>query len=342
MKGKRKKRRDRAAEGTRSLFEDEEVGAAGGESPDEAGEVERSDARALELESAERTAPAIAVPETAPGLATGDVGPDPVQATATASVELEPVAVSLVDVENDPEPALEVVWEPEGPEDAAQGVAVQPEPLVAEAVATADRLAEARDLVARGRIDDAAALYRDLLMDEPGNLKAYNNLGLLYEGMGRFERALEQFERARAIEPDNVTVAANVGGALIGLGRFDEAERELRRAMKLDLENVDVRANVGILYFRRGQYVQAENELRWVCEREADHAAAHYYRGEALNRLNKVDKAIEVLERAAELQPGNAKIYHTMGILFDKKNMPAEASRMYRKVRDLSNSGGLR
>jgi Flp pilus assembly protein TadD len=201
---------------------------------------------------------------------------------------------------------------------------------------TVEPLTRARDLVREGRIDEAIALYRDIITDQPDNLKARNNLGLLYDGLGQHERALEQFESARAIDPDNVSVISNLAGALIGMGRFEEAERELRRAMKLDLENVEVRANLGILYFRRGQYVQAENELRWVCERDLENAHAFFYRGEALNRLGKVDKAIEVMERAARLQPSNARIYHTMGVLFDKKNMPAEAAQMYRKVRELS------
>jgi tetratricopeptide (TPR) repeat protein len=218
---------------------------------------------------------------------------------------------------------------------SASREAPEPEPLDVPPI-TIEPLARARDLVREGRIDEAIALYCDIITDHPNNLKARNNLGLLYDGLGQHERALEQFESARAIDPDNVSVISNLGGALIGMGRFEEAERELRRAMKLDLENVDVRANLGILYFRRGQYVQAENELRLVCEKDLENAHAFFYRGEALNRLGKVDKAIEVMERAVRLQPSNARIYHTMGVLFDKKNMPAEAARMYKKVRELS------
>jgi Flp pilus assembly protein TadD len=321
MKGKRKRRRDRGEEATHSLFEDDARGAA--EAHDVSAEHGVAEAELHELATVEVEL------EGEPAL---DVVWEPERIGESDAVVAEPERA-------DPVAAELVAAEPadEEPDVVEPGVAVEPPPIVVEIdTPPPDRLARARDLVARGKADEAIAVYRDILLDEPGNLKAYNNLGLLYEAMGRFDRALEQFEIARAIDPDNVAVISNVGGALIGLGRFDEAERELRRAMKLELENVDVRTNLGILFFRRGQYVQAENELRWVCERVPDHAPAHLYRGEALNRLNKVDKAIEVLERAAVLQPGNAKIYHTMGILFDKKNMPAEASRMYRKVRELS------
>jgi len=199
-----------------------------------------------------------------------------------------------------------------------------------------ERLARARELVRGGKVQEAIELYREVVSDHPQSLKARNNLGVLYDEMGQHEMALEQFEAARSIDPENVEVLGNLGAALLGLSRFEEAERELRRGMRIDPENVVVRASLGILHFRRGLYAQAEAELRWVCEHDYDHAAAHFYRGEALNRLGRVDQAIEVLERAVRLQPRNAKAYYTMGILFDKKHMPAEAAQMYRKARELA------
>lgn len=199
-----------------------------------------------------------------------------------------------------------------------------------------ERLARARTLVEEGRVRDAIDVYRALVSDHPSNVRARNNLGVLYDELGSHELALEQFEAARELEPENVEVLTNLGASLGGVGRFEEAERELRRAQRLDPEALDVRANLGILYYRRGLYAQAEAELRWVCERDHDHGPAHFYRGEALNRLGRVDQAMDVLERAIHLQPENAKAFYTLGILFDKKHMPEEAARMYRKSRQLA------
>ena len=333
MVGRRRRRKwaKRAEDVTRSLF-DEDASAGTAPVPEAADDEDAEDAPpAAELFAAE------------------------VSAVAIERSDVQPPALPASVVE--PAPELEVPgWTLEKQTEAAVGEAqasggetqasggktqakhdefAEATPPTAEAPAH-DRFTEARELVAQGRIDEAITLYRDIVIDQPNSLKARNNLALLYDGTGQHERALEHFESARSIEPDNVEVMSNLSAALISLGRFDDAERELRRAMKLQLENVEVRANMGILYFRRGQYVHAENELRWVCERDPNHAAAHFYRGEALNRLGKVDKAIEVLEQAVRLQPRNAKIYHTMGILFDKKQMPAEAAQMYRKMRELS------
>lgn len=199
-----------------------------------------------------------------------------------------------------------------------------------------DRLARARMLVEQGRADEAVGVYREIVSDHPGSLKAHNNLGVLYDELGQHELALEQFQAAHHLGPENVEVIANLGAALGTLGRFEDAERELRRGQKLEPDSPDIRANLGILFFRRGLYAQAEAELRWVCEHDHDHGPAHFYRGEALNRLGRVEPAIEALERAVRLQPDNAKAFYTLGILFDRKHMPEEAGRMYRRYRELA------
>jgi Tfp pilus assembly protein PilF len=41
-----------------------------------------------------------------------------------------------------------------------------------------------------------------------------------------------------------------------------------------------------------------------------------------------------MLERAVQLHPGSSRAYYIMGVLFDKKAMPEQATVMYRKARE--------
>jgi Flp pilus assembly protein TadD len=199
-------------------------------------------------------------------------------------------------------------------------------------------LNRARELARAGKTQEAIQVYGAIVAENPLHIKARNNLGVLYDEIGAHELALEQFEAARQLDSDNVEILTNLGASLGALGRFDDAEREFRKALKINPENVDLRANLGILFFRRGLYGQAEVELRWVCERDENHATAHFYRGEALNRLGRVEEALEALNRATLLQPGNARAYYTLGILYDKKHLPEQAEQMYRKSRELGST----
>jgi Flp pilus assembly protein TadD len=138
------------------------------------------------------------------------------------------------------------------------------------------------------------------------------------------------------VEGDNPAVAVRVADLLGAMGRFDEADKELRRAQRLAPDDPDVRVGVALLLFRRGLYAEADEHLRWVCERDPEHAEAQFYRGEAQNRLARVEEAIEALQEAIRLEPDNPRAYHTLGILFDRKHLPQQAARMYRRARELS------
>jgi tetratricopeptide (TPR) repeat protein len=196
-------------------------------------------------------------------------------------------------------------------------------------------LARAKDLVQRGRVDEAIELYMGILTVNPTNLKARNNLGVLLDGLRQYESALEHFGAAEQIAPENVDVLTNYASTLTSVARYDEAETLLRRAHRIDAESLQVRLAVGILYFRRGLYDQAEAELRWVCARDRDHGQAFYYRGEALNRLGRFDEAGQAMERAKVLLPTDPRPFYTLGHLYDRKHQTEEAAEMYRHARRL-------
>jgi tetratricopeptide (TPR) repeat protein len=196
-------------------------------------------------------------------------------------------------------------------------------------------LARAKDLVQRGRVDEAIQLYMGIITVNPTNLKAHNNLGVLLDGLRQYEAALEHFEAAERIAPESVEVLTNYASTLTSLARYDEAEALLRRAHRLDAESLQVRLAVGILYFRRGLYGQTELELSWVCARDRDNGQAFYYRGEALNRLGRFDEARQAMERAKVLLPNDPRPFYTLGHLYDRKHQVEEAAEMYRHARRL-------
>src|SRR5262245_50720156 len=64
----------------------------------------------------------------------------------------------------------------------------------------------ARELERVGDLSAAHDLYQRVLLDDPGNIRARNNLGCLYDAQGRHALALDQFEVAHALGPENIDV----------------------------------------------------------------------------------------------------------------------------------------
>lgn len=196
-------------------------------------------------------------------------------------------------------------------------------------------LEEARALQREGRAHAAMDLLRAMVESDPRNVEARVELGVLLDRTGAHAAAVEHLEAAHRAVPDSVQILSALGAALTSLGRFEEAERELKRAQRLAPEDLLVRANLAIVSFRRGLYGHAESELRWICDRDEGNATAHFYRGEALNRLGRVDEALDAMKTVTRLDPGNSRAFYTMGILYDKKHLPSEAAAMYRKAREV-------
>ncbi|MCH7890323.1 MAG: tetratricopeptide repeat protein, partial [Gemmatimonadetes bacterium] len=143
-------------------------------------------------------------------------------------------------------------------------------------------------------------------------------------------------EHVLRVEPDNVEALAHLAAAYGALGRFAKADRAIGNAIRIDPSNLQARVGAAILSFRKGLYAEAEVQLKTICDRNPSHGPAHFYRGEALNRLGRVDEALRTMERTIQLQPRNWRAYHTLGMLFDRKEDPERASAMYRQARELN------
>ena len=113
------------------------------------------------------------------------------------------------------------------------------------------------------------------------------------------------------------------------------ADTEVQLALSLGPSRLEVRAEQGLLAFRKGLNAAAEEILRGVCKQDPRHAAAHFYLGEALNRLGRVAESVAAMERVIELQPHNWRAYHTLGMLFDKMHESERAAEMHRRASEL-------
>ncbi len=197
-------------------------------------------------------------------------------------------------------------------------------------------LAQAFRKFREGRGREAANLYHDIVKPRQTPVMAHIARGMGHDELGHHELAIEEFLAAQKLDPDNVEALSHLAATYGALGRFAKADRAIDSALRIDPLNVQARVCEAILSFRKGLYAEAEIRLKEVCDRNPSHGPAHFYRGEALNRLGRVDEALKAMERTIQLQPRNWRAYHTLGMLFDRKEDREQASEMYRQARELN------
>jgi len=80
---------------------------------------------------------------------------------------------------------------------------------------------------------ESRRLLTRLLEVAPNRVMAYNQLGYLEMGLGRFAESKRMFETYRYIAPDQANPHDSLGELLILTGRYDDAKRELEEALRM-------------------------------------------------------------------------------------------------------------
>ncbi|HEX5282442.1 MAG TPA: tetratricopeptide repeat protein [Micropepsaceae bacterium] len=199
----------------------------------------------------------------------------------------------------------------------------------------------------KGRISEAAAIYRGIVARNPENAEALHllgvaelqlrnpaeaaglltraanidrrnalylsNLGLALSHLGRFDEALAQFDGSLAIHPNSANTQSHRGNTLRSLGRLDQALAAYARALAINPSHADALNNRGAVLADLKRSDEALTSFNRALSADANHAGALSNRGALLVRLNRHAEAVPDLDRAHTLDPGNAAVLNNRG-----------------------------
>ncbi len=115
---------------------------------------------------------------------------------------------------------------------------------------------------ASGQLQSDPKVLQDIVAKDPGNVKAWIQLGNMLMDTGRFGEAAEAYQKAIAIEPTNVDVRVDLGTCLRNVGKSDLAVKEYRKALELNPNHPNGRKNLGVvLAYDLKEYPQAVKEF---------------------------------------------------------------------------------
>ncbi len=173
--------------------------------------------------------------------------------------------------------------------------------------AQATTTAEADRLYAAGRYEEAAAHYRKFLAAFPNEAPLLLRMGGCELALGRLEEAVGTFGKAVRIAPDLQQAQSGLGMALLRLGRSREAIPPLKRAAALDPSDREAKRLLARAYQEDGQWIAAEKIYRTLVESDPQDARSWYQLGMLLYDNTYTEAAVEALEQAVRLEPGNLK-----------------------------------
>jgi predicted O-linked N-acetylglucosamine transferase (SPINDLY family) len=192
-----------------------------------------------------------------------------------------------------------------------------------------------------GRLQEAAALYTQVLQSQPENADALYLLGLTAHQTGDPGRAAKLIERAIARRPKQAHWHNILGLAYTNLDRDAEAQAAFERAISLDTQP-EFWNNLGLLHKTHRRIAEAETAFVAAIGRDPKFADAHYNLGNLYVADRKSAEARASFERALQANPAHAHALAAMGQLLSGSGEPGEAVPMLEKALSLlSNDAGL-
>jgi protein O-GlcNAc transferase len=186
-----------------------------------------------------------------------------------------------------------------------------------------------------GELEQAEALYRQALAEDPEHAEALHLLGLIAYQQGNSPKAIELISRALPELDDLPEAHLNLGNALREVDRLAEAVGCYRRAIDLDPDYGMAHSNLARALNDQGLYEAGLESSKRAVELIPDFLGAHVNCAAALMGLERFREAEFPLRRAVELAPDKPEAHRDLAEILRKLERLDEAVASYGRALDL-------
>jgi|GEM_PF-1230544 len=216
----------------------------------------------------------------------------------------------------------------------------------------------------------AAEAFRQVLAADPGNSAALFHLGRVAEEQERFaeagsyysrvhtgryvqqarlreavtavqtgelQRALQLMRQMRSRQPAEPEYYRLESRILAEMDQLRAAEQVASQGLRRAPGNVELLYARAIVRDQRGDYAGMEADIRRVMEQRPQEARAYNFLGYSLaDRGVRLDEALRLIRKAAELEPDAGYIIDSLGWVHYRMGKLAEAERLLRRAAELT------
>jgi protein O-GlcNAc transferase len=183
-----------------------------------------------------------------------------------------------------------------------------------------------------GRLQQAEAIYLQILDAQPNHPDALHLLGMVAHEDGRDEMAVDLIGRAIRAKPSEAMYHNNLGMALEKQGKLDAAVESLRRALSLKPGYAKAHYNLGSVLQTQGKLDAAVASYHNAILCQPIYAEAHYNMGRALKDLGILGEAVGHYQKAITFKPDYAEAHNSLGNMLYGQDRLDEALEHYHKA----------
>lgn len=202
------------------------------------------------------------------------------------------------------------------------------------------KLLLARIMIKSERKEDAIEAYKSVIPESPSYPEAQRSAAELLEGLGKTDESIAFLEEIYKKNKD-ANALIQIGDVYRRAERHEDAIKAYNRAIdmlggKINADHWSVFYARGMSYERTGDMPRAEEDLEAALEFRPNHPYLLNYLGYSwADQGKKLDKALELIERAAKLKPDDGYIVDSLGWVYFKLGRFEEAATYLEKAVEL-------
>lgn len=172
------------------------------------------------------------------------------------------------------------------------------------------------------KLNQAVELMENSIISDPNQPGYHNNLGLVYNDLGKRQDALHSFDRALEQMPEFFEALVNKGNVLRALERHEEALACYERAKQLNPTEPRLYCNIGNTVHALGRTDEAVDLFHKAISLYPAHVESHYSLGRIYQNRGQEKKAEEYYRKAVQHDPTLAIAYYSLAL--SRKFTPAD------------------
>ena len=161
-----------------------------------------------------------------------------------------------------------------------------------------------------GRYDRALADYQRAIESDSAYAQAYYNRGLIYAVGRKYDPARRDFVKAIRLKPEYISALINLGNTYNDTGEYPAAIEYYSQALKIDANDANALCNRGLAYFRMGDRTNALKDYNRCLAADSDFINGYLNRGLLFLSEDHNAPALSDLDRYISVNQHNPRVYY--------------------------------
>jgi tetratricopeptide (TPR) repeat protein len=132
--------------------------------------------------------------------------------------------------------------------------------------------------------------------------------GMIFSGIGEYEKAVEILQKALIIDPNNATASLELGLAYLSLGNLELARKTIEETVKIRPGYWQGHSYLGYFYYVTGKYEKAVEHYLKIVDLIPHSDVGYKKLAAAYFHMDKPDEFIVASEKAMKIKPSYAVI----------------------------------